>query len=70
MRLNEFRDLKNNEVAIVLDNGTDRVAVSVHNQLGGTCDCCDNQSVGNAEVLFIRDAVTGDIVWQDDGVME
>ena len=64
MKLRDLRGLESNEVAVVLDNGTKHVAVSEHNQNGGLCDCCKNRSVSDAEVVLIRDAVTGKIVWQ------
>lgn len=66
MKLEEFRSLTPTESAVVLDNGKNHVAVSEHNELGGVCDCCKNWSVADAELVLVRDVLTGEIVWQRD----
>lgn len=65
MKLQDFRELKPNEVAVVLDNGVEHVAISKYNQEGGDCGCCKNCSLDEAEVVVVRNALTGMVVWPD-----
>jgi hypothetical protein len=64
MKVSELRDLENHEVAVAIEPSGEVFALANHNVQTGLCDCCRNYSLATAEILLIRNARTGEVVWE------